>query len=778
MPIVRSSRFQYSFAIALLLVAGPALAQGRWTTETRLPKATQEISATALNGQVWVAAGSLNQARTTALWSYDPATKVWTSHAPYPGTARDHAALVTVGGFLYLIGGVTAWPAPSVASVNRYDPSTNTWTTMAPLPIARGAMGVAVLNGKIYAAGGLVSGSSVNDFTVYDPATNTWSNLPDMSTSRDHLAAVALNGKFYAMGGRVIGNTCSPMNLVEIFDPATNSWSVGTPMLHAHGGHAVGTVNGHIQVFGGEGNATNCGTIAASEDFDPATNTWTALPEMPTPRHGIAGATIGTSVYMPGGATWTGDSGTSAHERYDSSGTSTAGPVPAPWASLDVGSTSIPGRDQFDNGVFHIQSAGANIWDAADSFRFVYQPLSGDGRIVARVESLGFTNAHAKAGVMIRESLNANSKNVVLDSQPDNTIEFNTRSSTAGTTVKLTGGTVNEPVYLRLDRAGSTISAFVSADGVNWTATGTTTLSTASTVYVGLAVCSHLTTKATSATIDHVTVTGSGGNTPPAVSITSPADAATFTAPATIAIAASASDNDGTIASVEFLADGTPLKTDTTSPYSATWSNVPAGSYTLTAVATDNSGTQTTSAPVNITVATGGGGTLPSPWQDLDIGAVGAAGGASYSNGVFTVRGAGADIWNTADGFHFVYQPLDGDGSITARVVSVQNVYVWTKAGVMIRNTLEANSAHGHMLVSAAKGEAFQYRTQAGGTSLSAAGAAAPAPYWVKVVRSGNVLTGYPSAPGNYLTGLLDEVAVYHTQLSDQDVAWHYHANH
>ncbi len=93
-------------------------------------------------------------------------------------------------------------------------------------------------------------------------------------------------------------------------------------------------------------------------------------------------------------------------------------------------------------------------------------------------------------------------------------------------------------------------------------------------------------------------------NQPPTVVLTAPADGASFTAPATVAITATASDPDGAIVEVEFLADGAVLASDGSSPYSYSWNNVPAGSYTLTARATDNGGASTVSAPVRITVTT------------------------------------------------------------------------------------------------------------------------------------------------------------------------------
>ncbi|MCI0339069.1 MAG: Ig-like domain-containing protein [Acidobacteria bacterium] len=90
---------------------------------------------------------------------------------------------------------------------------------------------------------------------------------------------------------------------------------------------------------------------------------------------------------------------------------------------------------------------------------------------------------------------------------------------------------------------------------------------------------------------------------PPTVSLTSPASGATFSPPATVTITADASDSDGTISKVDFYRGTTLLGTDTTAPYEFTWSNVAAGSYSLTAKATDNSGGVTTSSAVSITVS-------------------------------------------------------------------------------------------------------------------------------------------------------------------------------
>src|SRR5207248_6734764 len=113
-----------------------------------------------------------------------------------------------------------------------------------------------------------------------------------------------------------------------------------------------------------------------------------------------------------------------------------------------------------------------------------------------------------------------------------------------------------------------------------------------------------------------------------------------------------------------------------------------------------------------------------------------------------------ADVWGTADAFHYVYQPLSGDGSIVARVATVSNQASWVKAGVMIRGSLSASSAQAFMLVSYAKGVAFQRRVSDGNTSVSTAGSASTAPRWVKLVRAGNVITAYESANGSSWTAV------------------------
>jgi endonuclease/exonuclease/phosphatase family metal-dependent hydrolase len=269
---------------------------------------------------------------------------------------------------------------------------------------------------------------------------------------------------------------------------------------------------------------------------------------------------------------------------------------------MDIGSVAVAGSASESGGVFTLRGAGADIWGTADSFHFMSQPLSGNGEIVARVMSIQNTNAYAKAGVMIRGALTAGSAHVILDVKPGGGVEFMTRNANGGTTVFIAGAAVSVPVWLRLKRDATTVIGSWSADGATWTELGRTTITLPTPVYVGLPVTSHSATVLNTATFDHVSVIPEAANLPPIVAIDTPVPDATFAAPASIALAATASDPDGSITSVQFLANEVPLGTDTTSPYEWTWTGVPAGNYSLVAVATDSRSDWTRSTPVFITV--------------------------------------------------------------------------------------------------------------------------------------------------------------------------------
>ena len=172
----------------------------------------------------------------------------------------------------------------------------------------------------------------------------------------------------------------------------------------------------------------------------------------------------------------------------------------------------------------------------------------------------------------------------------------------------------------------------------------------------------------------------------------------------------------------------------------------------------------------------------PQDWTRHDVKALtlwfrgypASVGSFSYDpgTGIYTVTAAGADIWNVPDfpgagvgnyhdEFHYGYKRLSGLGWIVAKVLSVSNTDGWAKAGVMIRDTLDAGSANAMMLVTPSNGVSFQGRTVAGSESIFTNQAGITAPHWVKLERGiGNSFAGYHSTNGSAWEPLGDPISV------------------
>jgi hypothetical protein len=136
---------------------------------------------------------------------------------------------------------------------------------------------------------------------------------------------------------------------------------------------------------------------------------------------------------------------------------------------------------------------GADIGGTADQFHFAYKQLSSNGSIIAKVNSLTNTHALAKAGVMIRETLNADSKYVMVFVQPTSGVAFQRRLDTDGDSEQIAGeNTITTPQWVKLTRSGNTFTAEYSANGNNWTTLGTPLeMLMLADVYVGLCLTSH-----------------------------------------------------------------------------------------------------------------------------------------------------------------------------------------------------------------------------------------------------------------------------------------------
>jgi N-acetylneuraminic acid mutarotase len=210
----------------------------------------------------------------------------WTSLAPLI-TARGELGVAVADGKIYAIGGLNG---NSPLNVNEeYTPATNEWTSKSPMPTARSGFAVAVYDNLIYCIGGAVGNNEyVGNNEVYDPSTDTWQTKASMPTPRADLSACVANGKIYLIGGKVYSGT-SPnyveTDVNEIYDPTTNTWSTAAPLPSAVYGYASAVINGEIHIVGGSKSTGIAGIndfVNSNQVYDPQNNSWSLGANLPS----------------------------------------------------------------------------------------------------------------------------------------------------------------------------------------------------------------------------------------------------------------------------------------------------------------------------------------------------------------------------------------------------------------------------------------------------------------------------------------------------------------
>ena len=341
-------------------------------------------------------------------------------------------------------------------------------------------------------------------------------------------------------------------------------------------------------------------------------------------------------------------------------------PVPSPWQTTDIGSPVLPGNADYDQGggAFVVDGGGKDLSKLVDQGRYVYQPLTGDGQIVARVTSQTPANPWTKSGIIIRGSTTSGAPYAMISVTPANGIVM--QYSVGGNAGPRPAYTF--PVWLKLKRTGNVFASYYSYDGNAWTTLGQASVAMPGAAITGLFVNAHTDAALSTTVFDNVTVTPN--------------------------------------------------------------------------------------VPVN---------PLPAPWQQSDVGAIKPGpGSANYdvTTQTFSVVGGGYDIYTTHDDFHYVYQPLDGDGQIIARVTSQTNTNAAAKAGVMIKESPTAFAPYSMLAVTPTKGYKFQWSFLA----ESKTGAAFTFPNaWVKLTRAGDIITAYTSPDGVVWTKLVQKTVTMST---------------
>jgi hypothetical protein len=209
-----------------------------------------------------------------------------------------------------------------------------------------------------------------------------------------------------------------------------------------------------------------------------------------------------------------------------------------------------------------------------------------------------------------------------------------------------------------------------------------------------------------------------------------------------------------------YTTGGQTYYTAYTSPDGSTWTAIPGSTIALAmtgpllagiAITSHNQGTASAVTLDSVAVAAGEvapAGACPASWTCADIGTVAPGpGGQTLSGGAWSVVGFGNDIWGTADSFHYVWQSLAADGSITAQIISQTNTSAWAKAGLMMRATTDPGSPYYAVFATPGNGMAVQWRTAQGGSS-SQVTTAGTLPAYVRITRTGATFSASTSPDG------------------------------
>ena len=289
-----------------------AEAPGTWTTAAPLPEERTEVSV-ATDGERLYLLGGFAEGRQAprAVYAYDPRANGW-SHLTDLPQGINHAGIAHVDNKLYVVGGFAEATFDAVDHLRILDLEDGSWRNGPALPTPRGALAVAVHDGRIHAIGGVdANEEQTGAHEIYDPASDTWTTAAAMPTPREHFAAASTGGLIVALAGR--DGTTDTLTVTEIYDVAADAWRRGADVPTGRSGVAAVELDGRVYLFGGETFEPES-TFDEAERYDPRSDSWAALPPMPTARHGLGAGVLDGRIHVVAGGPEAGFAFSAAHE--------------------------------------------------------------------------------------------------------------------------------------------------------------------------------------------------------------------------------------------------------------------------------------------------------------------------------------------------------------------------------------------------------------------------------------------------------------------------------
>jgi serine/threonine-protein kinase PknK len=287
----------------------------KWTTLADLPEARSDLGAAISDGRLIAIGGEAGGRALANVDALDLTALTW-SPLPDLATARHGAAVAAVGKSVYAIGGSTGASdrevtasAEALKLPARVPQPAAAWHALPDAPTARLMMAWAVLDGKIWIAGGIRDGETLATVETFNSATGAWAPQPDLPIPLHHATAAVYNGEIVVMGG-------ATENLAEASDKVFafrgGKWVDLPPLKHARAAPASAVVGDKLVVVGGQNDKQ---LIAPTEVFDGTS--WTDAADLPVPREHLAAVSDGTYVYAVGGRELSSDENSGAFQRFD-----------------------------------------------------------------------------------------------------------------------------------------------------------------------------------------------------------------------------------------------------------------------------------------------------------------------------------------------------------------------------------------------------------------------------------------------------------------------------
>ena len=658
---------------------------------------------------------------------------------------------------LYVITGFTSG-LKIVPSMERYDVSSGVWTILAPMPLSSYEtdpteagvthMGVGLIGDSIWVAGGRTGshpGTLTEEVWIYDINTNTWSAGPDLPLPLAGGGLVTMGRRIHIFGG--FTSACNgdqsnyhlTLDVDEWLNSPSETWvNERTSMPNPRNHLAATAFGGKIYAFGGQlghdccASGIPCGDdVTFAQRYDPLSDSWESLPNLPYARSHAEAAVFAMDGNLFLSSSETGVTTSHTTMEFD---------LPTEtWSinsSLELPDGILaPVIKPFGNQLFLLTGGYGGVNNPTDSAKVLGLSRTPQHKLGFSEDTLSFLVY--QNGVTSGENFLWTVDGEAMYSLSNvGTASWLTMVQSSSET-----GQFGVPVEVQVSASGLTQGTYYAM--VKATGTGPDIITSVNTTF----------------TPDSFVVRLEVGPSPDGILVMESTDACEGVIVGASSTRAISLSTPGAInINVSSISLSNPGEFQLVTPLPTTV--IPGSGETVSVEYTPGgSGADTTDiiivhdgpeSPTTLRISCSANDpcTVPANWVSIDLGSPTISGNACESGGTYEIHAGGTDIWSSADEGHFLGTKVSGDGEIIVRINSLDNIDSWTKAGLMMRTSLDDDSKNAFVCVTPGNGVAFQYRQTTGGSSSNTKSDGLLAPQWLRLTRVGDVLTGYFSSDG------------------------------